>query len=91
MIFGGVEIGFLRSLREVPGLLAVTVIFVLILFRKQRLAFISLVPLGLGAALAGRAIREAPVPESMDTSALMFSRAVGRPARRFDWSVLPKN
>ena len=34
---------------------------------------------------------KAPVPETMDTGALMFSPAVGRPARRVDWSVLPNN
>ena len=51
--FTGVEIGILQSLREIPGLLAFTIIFVLLLIREQRMAYISLVLLGLGTALTG--------------------------------------
>ncbi len=51
--FTGVEIGVLHTLREVPGLLAFTVIFVLLVIREQRLAVVSLVLLGVGTALIG--------------------------------------
>jgi len=51
--FGGVEIGILQSLREVPGFLAFGVVFLLLLIREQRLAFVSLLLLGLGTAVTG--------------------------------------
>ncbi|MGB1238415.1 MAG: MFS transporter [Pseudomonadales bacterium] len=51
--FTGVEIGILQSLREVPGFLAFTVIFVLLLMREQTLAIVSLCIMGLGTALTG--------------------------------------
>lgn len=51
--FTGAEIGTLQSLREVPGFLAFTAIFLLRVVREQRLALISLSLLGLGAALTG--------------------------------------
>ena len=41
--FTGVEIGILQSLREIPGFLAFTVVFVLLLVREQTLAVLSLV------------------------------------------------
>ena len=51
--FSGVEIGILQSLREVPGLLAFTVVFLLFLLREQRIALVSLILLGVGTALTG--------------------------------------
>lgn len=51
--FTGVEIGILQSLREVPGFLAFTVIFVLLIVREQKLALFSLCLLGLGTAITG--------------------------------------
>ena len=51
--FSGVEIGILQSLREIPGFIAFTIIFVLILIREQRMAYISLLLLGLGTLLTG--------------------------------------
>jgi len=51
--FTGREIGILQSLREVPGVLAFGVIFVLLLVREQSLALIALSLLGLGTALTG--------------------------------------
>lgn len=51
--FTGVELGFLHTLREVPGLLAFTVIFALLLVREQRLSFISLILLGVGTGVIG--------------------------------------
>jgi hypothetical protein len=51
--FSGQEIGYLQSLREIPGFLAFTVIYVLLLIRQQNLAVLSLLILGLGTALTG--------------------------------------
>jgi Major Facilitator Superfamily len=51
--FTGVEIGILQSLREVPGFLAFTVIFVLLIVREQLLAVFSLALLGIGVAITG--------------------------------------
>lgn len=51
--FTGVEIGILQSLREIPGFLAFTVVFVLLLVREQTLAVLSLVVLGIGVAITG--------------------------------------
>ena len=51
--FTGVEIGILQSLREIPGFLAFTVVFVLLLVREQTLAVASLIVLGIGVAITG--------------------------------------
>jgi len=51
--FTGVEIGFMQSLREVPGFLSFAVVFLLFLIREQRLAVLSLLLLGLGTAATG--------------------------------------
>ena len=51
--FTGAEIGILQSLREVPGFLAFTSVFVLFVLREQTFAIVSLAVLGLGVALTG--------------------------------------
>ena len=51
--FTGVEIGILQSLREVPGFLAFTAVFVLLILREQTFAVIALAILGIGVALTG--------------------------------------
>ncbi|MCG7933960.1 MAG: MFS transporter [Candidatus Thiodiazotropha taylori] len=51
--FTGQEMGILQSLREIPGFLAFGVVFLLLLVREQKLAYISLAMLGLGTALTG--------------------------------------
>lgn len=51
--FTGVEIGMLQSLREVPGFLAFTVIYVLFFIKEQKLALISLGLTSLGVAATG--------------------------------------
>lgn len=51
--FTGVEIGILQSLREVPGFLAFTTVFVLLILKEQTFAVIALALLGIGVALAG--------------------------------------
>jgi hypothetical protein len=49
--FTGVEIGWLQTVREIPGFLAVGVIVVIMFIREQVLALISLVMLGVAVAL----------------------------------------
>ncbi|GAB1269149.1 MFS transporter [Aurantivibrio infirmus] len=51
--FTGAEIGMLQSLREVPGFLAFTAVFVLLILKEQRFALVSLLVLGLGVAITG--------------------------------------
>ena len=45
--FSGVEIGWLQTIREIPGFLAVGVLILLIFLREQNLAILSLFALGL--------------------------------------------
>ena len=49
--FTGVEIGWLHTVREIPGLLAVLVIALLLVFREQVLALSSLLLLGLATVV----------------------------------------
>ena len=49
--FTGAEIGILQSLREVPGFLAFTAVFVLLVIREQRFALGSLLVMSVGVAL----------------------------------------
>ena len=49
--FGGEEIGILQSLREVPGFLAFTAIWVMLIIRQQSFAVLSLLLLGFGTAI----------------------------------------
>jgi predicted MFS family arabinose efflux permease len=51
--FTGVEIGILQSLREIPGFLAFTVVFVLLFLREQAVLTLSLILLGVGTAITG--------------------------------------
>ncbi len=51
--FTGIEIGTLQSLREIPGFLAFTAIFVLLVLREQTFVLMSLALLGVGTALTG--------------------------------------
>ncbi len=51
--FNGAEIGVLQSLREVPGFLAFTAVFVLLIVREQRFALVSLALLGIGVSITG--------------------------------------
>ena len=48
--FDGVDIGLLHTIREIPGFLAVGVIFVIIFVREQILGLVSLVLLGAATA-----------------------------------------
>jgi len=49
--FSGIEIGWLQSVREIPGFLAVCVIFILFFISEQRLAYISLALLAVAVAV----------------------------------------
>lgn len=49
--FTGAEIGMLQSLREVPGFLAFTAVFVLLVIREQHFALGSLLVMSIGVAL----------------------------------------
>jgi hypothetical protein len=51
--FDGASMGILQSVREIPGFLALGVVFVLLWMREQTLAVVSLALLGLGTALTG--------------------------------------
>ncbi|MEQ8604822.1 MAG: MFS transporter [Marivibrio sp.] len=51
--FTGKEIGFLQSIREIPGFLSFAAIFLLPFIREQNLAFVSLALLGIGTAMTG--------------------------------------
>ena len=51
--FTGREIGILQSLREIPGFLAFTAVFVLLVIKEQAFALLSVALLGVGVALTG--------------------------------------
>ena len=51
--FTGVEIGVLQSLREVPGFLAFTIIYLLLFIKEQKLALLSLGVTSIGVAMTG--------------------------------------
>ena len=49
----GAKVGMIQSIREVPGLLTLLLVFVLLLVREHRLAALSVALLGLGTAITG--------------------------------------
>lgn len=49
----GVHIGLIQSVREIPGFLALTAIYVMLVIREHRLAALSIALLGFGVALTG--------------------------------------
>jgi hypothetical protein len=51
--FTGREIGIQQSIREIPGFLAFTAIYLLLVMREQTLAYVSLALLGVGVAATG--------------------------------------
>ena len=52
--FDGADVGILHSLREIPGFLAVGVIFLIIFIREQVLGLVSLVLLGVATAVTAQ-------------------------------------
>ena len=67
--FNGKEIGILQSLREVPGLLAFTVVFALIFIKQQRLVYVAMMLLGIGTAVTGFF----PTPIGLYTTTVIMS------------------
>ncbi|EFP98462.1 permease [Vibrio caribbeanicus ATCC BAA-2122] len=51
--FTGADIGLLQSVREIPGFLAFTAVFILIFIKEQRFILISLLALTGGTAITG--------------------------------------
>ena len=51
--FNGAEIGMLQSLQEVPGFLAFTAVFLLLVLKEQTLALIALAIMCIGVAATG--------------------------------------
>ncbi|MEM6386221.1 MAG: MFS transporter [Pseudomonadota bacterium] len=49
--FTGVEIGWLHTIREIPGFLSFAVIFILLVMREQLLGVLSLITLGVATAV----------------------------------------
>jgi len=49
----GSKVGIIQSIREVPGLLTLLLVFVLLLVREHRLAALSVALLGLGTGITG--------------------------------------
>jgi hypothetical protein len=49
----GSHIGFLQSVRELPGFLALLVVYVLLVVKEHRLSSISVLILGIGVAITG--------------------------------------
>jgi len=49
----GSKVGMVQSIREVPGLLTLLLVFVLLFVREHRLAALSVVLLGLGTGITG--------------------------------------
>jgi hypothetical protein len=51
--FTGQEIGLLQSFREIPGFLAFTAVFVLLILKEQTFALVSLALMSVGIAITG--------------------------------------
>ncbi len=51
--FSGAEIGWLHTIREIPGFLTLSIVFVLPFIREQRLIILSLITLGGAVAMVG--------------------------------------
>ncbi|GIS14894.1 MAG: MFS transporter [Alphaproteobacteria bacterium] len=51
--FSGAEIGWLHTVREIPGFLTLSIVFVLPFIREQRLIILSLITLGGAVAMVG--------------------------------------
>ena len=49
--FTGVEIGWLHTVREIPGFLSFAVVFLLLVLREQLLGILSLITLGVASAV----------------------------------------
>lgn len=69
--FNGSDIGLLQSVREIPGFLAFTAVFILLFIREQRFAILALLTLGLGVSITGL------FPSSLGLLCTTFIMSVG--------------
>ena len=51
--FSGLERGILETIREIPGFLAFTVVYLLLIWQQQTFAILSISVMGLGVAITG--------------------------------------
>ncbi len=51
--FSGLERGILETIREIPGFLAFTVVYMLLVWRQQTFAILAISVMGLGVAITG--------------------------------------
>ena len=51
--FSGLERGILETIREIPGFLAFTVVYLLLIWRQQTFAVLAISVMGLGVAITG--------------------------------------
>ena len=51
--FDGADIGWMQTIREIPGFLSFGVIYILLFLREQTLAYLALLALAIGAAMTG--------------------------------------
>ena len=51
--FDGADMGWMQTIREIPGFLSFGVIYVLLFLREQTLAYLALLALAAGAAITG--------------------------------------
>ena len=51
--FTGIEIGLLQSIREIPGFMAFTIIFFILIIKEQNLSILALALMGLGVSITG--------------------------------------
>ncbi len=49
----GFNVGFIQSVREIPGFLSLLVVYLLLIFKEHRLSAYSILTLGLGVLLTG--------------------------------------
>jgi hypothetical protein len=49
----GAQVGIIQSVREIPGFLALLVIFVMLLIKEHRVSSLSILTLGLGVGITG--------------------------------------
>ena len=49
----GIQVGFIQSVREIPGFLAFLVVYLLLVVKEHRLSALAIIVLGLGMAVTG--------------------------------------
>ena len=49
----GIQVGFIQSVREIPGFLAFLVVYLLLIVKEHRLSALAIILLGLGMAITG--------------------------------------